>query len=234
MNRPGVEDRLAIVELTPLGLTEVGPRSAARLHRFGGFPDGGVLRPRDYPTWQMSYVTLMAQRDLPAWGLPARPAMTERLLRMIAASHGAILNQAFGFALLHPWHLLLFLGPLAAAGLTAFALLRMWILTFQGLPREPEPFLRAEEAQPPMTMPLLVLVLLAVTGAWGLPPWDPRHSGVGDSIHLAQPASVQSDFGTVPEQGEVWHGGAIKPPAPAQDSNTTSTGISRRSAIGFR
>lgn len=84
--------RLAIVELTPLGLTEVGPRSAARLHRFGGFPDGGVLRPGDYPAWQTSYVTLMAQRDLPAWGLPARPAMTERLLRMIAASHGAILN----------------------------------------------------------------------------------------------------------------------------------------------
>ncbi|MBI4735342.1 MAG: ATP-binding protein, partial [candidate division NC10 bacterium] len=84
--------RLAVVELTPLCLPEVGSRRSGRLHRFGGFPDGGVLRPRDYPSWQASYVALMTQRDLPAWGLPARPATTERLLRMIAASHGAVLN----------------------------------------------------------------------------------------------------------------------------------------------
>lgn len=83
--------RLAMVELTPLLLMEAGARRAERLWRCGGFPDG-VLDPRAYPTWHQSYLALMAQRDLPNWGLPARPATTERLFRMTAALHGSILN----------------------------------------------------------------------------------------------------------------------------------------------
>jgi uncharacterized protein len=84
--------RLSVVELSPLSVSEVGRRREQRLFVHGGFPDGGVLRAGMYPAWQESYVSLMAQRDLPAWGLPAKPAVTLRLLRMIAASHGNILN----------------------------------------------------------------------------------------------------------------------------------------------
>jgi hypothetical protein len=36
----------------------------------------------------------MAQRDLPTWGLPAKPAMTDRLFRMMAAQQGSILNAS--------------------------------------------------------------------------------------------------------------------------------------------
>ena len=36
-----------------------------------------------FPQWQASYLSLMAQRDLPTWGLSAKPAMTDRLI-----SHG--------------------------------------------------------------------------------------------------------------------------------------------------
>lgn len=86
--------RLAIVELTPLMLGEVGAAKLDRLFRVGGFPDGGILRPAKYPAWQTSYLALMAQRDLPSWGLPASPPTTERLLRMIAASHGQIFNAS--------------------------------------------------------------------------------------------------------------------------------------------
>jgi hypothetical protein len=34
----------------------------------------------------------MAERDLPAWGLPAAPVLTQRLFRMLATEHGAVLN----------------------------------------------------------------------------------------------------------------------------------------------
>ena len=82
--------RMAVIELTPFHLGEV--EDLERLWRCGGFPDGGVLGGQAYPVWQESYLRAMAERDLPAWGLPAKPVMTQRLFRMIAAEQGAILN----------------------------------------------------------------------------------------------------------------------------------------------
>ncbi|HHK42167.1 MAG TPA: ATP-binding protein, partial [Planctomycetaceae bacterium] len=87
--------RLSLVELTPLLLTEL--RSKASRHRrwlCGGYPDGGVLKPRQYPQWQLDYVSLLVQRDLPAWGLSSKPQTTERLLRMLAALHGQQWNAS--------------------------------------------------------------------------------------------------------------------------------------------
>ena len=82
--------RMAVLELTPFYLEEV--EGLERLWRLGGFPDGGVLGGEAYPVWQESYLRAMAERDLPGWGLPAKPVMTQRLFRMIAAEQGAILN----------------------------------------------------------------------------------------------------------------------------------------------
>lgn len=82
--------RMATVELTPFHQGEV--TDWERLWRFGGFPDGGVLGTPDYPVWQESYLSTMAERDLPLWGLPAKPVQTQRLFRMITAQQGAILN----------------------------------------------------------------------------------------------------------------------------------------------
>jgi len=84
--------RLAIVELSPLVLREVGVTRFDEIWRFGGFPGGGVLDSNAFPTWQDSYIALMAYRDLPLWGLPAKSVITERLFRMLAALHGGILN----------------------------------------------------------------------------------------------------------------------------------------------
>ena len=81
--------RLSLIELTPLAVSELVTDDQRRrrwLH--GGYPDGGVLRGRGFPVWQIDYLTLLAQRDLPSWGLPAPPRTTERLLRMLAAVHG--------------------------------------------------------------------------------------------------------------------------------------------------
>jgi len=93
--------RLSLIELTPFLWTEL-PRQAARerLWLYGGYPDGGVLGAGPYPRWQLDYLALLAQRDLPAWGLAAKPQTTDRLLRMLAAAHGQIWNASqFGQSL---------------------------------------------------------------------------------------------------------------------------------------
>ena len=86
--------RMALAELTPFHLLELPGTDPDRLWRCGGYPDGGVLGGPTFPQWQTSYLGLMAQRDLPAWGLPAKPAVSERLFRMLAAQQGAILNAS--------------------------------------------------------------------------------------------------------------------------------------------
>lgn len=86
--------RLAIVELTPFTLAELPRVSLDRLWRLGGYPDGGVRGSRAFPRWQLDYLTLLAERDLPAWGLPAKPQVTRRLMRMLAAVHGQAWNAS--------------------------------------------------------------------------------------------------------------------------------------------
>ena len=98
--------RLALLELTPLSIGELSVPERSRRWLLGGYPDGGGLAPaRRFPTWQMSYLTLLAQRDLPSWGLPARPQATERLLDMLAAVHGQEWNaSAIGKSLALSYH----------------------------------------------------------------------------------------------------------------------------------
>jgi len=87
--------RLSIVELTPLLSTELETAASMdRLWLCGGFPDGGVLAPSSYPQWQLDYLALASQRDLPNWGLPAKPQTTDRLFRMLAAVHGQVWNAS--------------------------------------------------------------------------------------------------------------------------------------------
>lgn len=87
--------RLALVELTPLLRGELETQPSRDRHWLtGGFPDGGVLTPRAFPAWQADYLRLLIQRDLPTWGLPARPQTTGRLIRMLAAVHGQIWNAS--------------------------------------------------------------------------------------------------------------------------------------------
>ena len=87
--------RLAVVELTPFLLKELDAKATQeQLWMYGGYPDGGILGKRAYPDWQKNYLTLLAQRDLPNWGLPARAQMTQRLLSMLAANHGREWNAS--------------------------------------------------------------------------------------------------------------------------------------------
>lgn len=88
--------RIAIIEMSPLIAAELPGSSHDALWRCGGFPDGGVLQQETtaFPVWQHSYLEQMAQRDLPAWGLPSKPGETTRLLRLTAALNGSPLNYS--------------------------------------------------------------------------------------------------------------------------------------------
>jgi predicted AAA+ superfamily ATPase len=86
--------RLAVVEMSPFLAEEISAAERRRHWLCGGFPDGGVLDPRGFPAWQSNYLALLAARDLPNWGLAGRPRETERLLRMLALSHGQIWNAS--------------------------------------------------------------------------------------------------------------------------------------------
>jgi predicted AAA+ superfamily ATPase len=86
--------RLSLVELTPLLSTELGRCPLARVWCRGGYPEGGALHRQRFPQWQRDYLDLLAQRDLPAWGLPAKPQVTQRLLKMLAAAHGQAWNAS--------------------------------------------------------------------------------------------------------------------------------------------
>ncbi len=86
--------RLALCPLTPLLARELPTAQWDHLWHTGGYPDGGLGDPTRFPRWQNNYLDLMAQRDLPNWGLPARPAATDRLFHMLAAGHGQTWNAS--------------------------------------------------------------------------------------------------------------------------------------------
>ncbi|MBI4668283.1 MAG: ATP-binding protein [Elusimicrobia bacterium] len=87
--------RLSVCELTPLLLNELQlSQSQEQLWLNGGYPDGGILNPGQFPIWQNDYLNLLAQRDLPSWGLPAKPQTTLRLFKMIAHMHGQLWNAS--------------------------------------------------------------------------------------------------------------------------------------------
>ncbi len=86
--------RLALLELTPLLLDELSSVDVHDHWLRGGYAEGGVLDAERFPQWQEDYLALLAQRDLPLWGLPARPQTTARLLKMTAVDHGRMWNAS--------------------------------------------------------------------------------------------------------------------------------------------
>ena len=86
--------RLALCGLTGFLALELPAEEWDLLWKKGGYPDGGILDESRFPDWQQNYLTLLAQRDLPSWGLPAQPALIQRLFRMLAALHGQMWNAS--------------------------------------------------------------------------------------------------------------------------------------------
>ncbi len=86
--------RMGLVHMTPFILPELKAKQLDDLWMRGGYPDGGVLDAKMFPEWQQSYLEMLTTRDLPTWGLSAKPQQTMRLLAMLAVIHGQPLNAS--------------------------------------------------------------------------------------------------------------------------------------------
>jgi NADH-quinone oxidoreductase subunit L len=82
-------------------------------------------------------------------------------------SKDAIVASALAYSQLNPVHTLLFVTPLVTAGITAFYMFRLWFLTFSGTPRDQHVYDHCHESPWVMTIPLMLLSLLAAGCAWG-------------------------------------------------------------------
>jgi NADH-quinone oxidoreductase subunit L len=91
-------------------------------------------------------------------------------------SKDMILEQAFAFMQTNSsaWASLFFLAAAGGAAITAFYMFRLWYLTFLGQPRDSERFEHAHESPPAMTVPLIILAVMAISVAW-----DPVKAIVG-------------------------------------------------------
>ncbi len=76
-------------------------------------------------------------------------------------SKDMILGAALEFGMRNPQHILIFAGALFTAGLTAFYMFRLVILTFLGEPKDHHKFDHAHESPPSMWVPLVVLAGLS-------------------------------------------------------------------------
>jgi len=81
-------------------------------------------------------------------------------------SKDAILTSALAFSSTHG-HWLLFVLPMAAAAITAFYMMRLYLLTFRGQPRDEHIHRHAHESPRVMTLPLIFLAVLSVIVGWG-------------------------------------------------------------------
>ncbi len=82
-------------------------------------------------------------------------------------SKDAILAGALQFGVDHPQHILIFLGLLFGAGITAFYMFRLIFLTFFGEPRDQKRYDHAHESPFSMTVPLMILAFLSFIGGFG-------------------------------------------------------------------
>ncbi len=76
--------------------------------------------------------------------------------------------------------------PFVGAVLTAYYMLRLWLLTFAGQPRS-DAAGHAHESPPSMAVPLLALAGLTVVAGLGLPVWEAEHSVLATFLDAARP-----------------------------------------------
>lgn len=76
-------------------------------------------------------------------------------------SKDMILANALEFGMKNPKHMILFVLGALTAGMTAFYMFRMVIITFFGKPRDEEKFHHAHESPLNMTIPLIILAVLS-------------------------------------------------------------------------
>ena len=91
-------------------------------------------------------------------------------------SKDSILAQAYSFWNGHPGHpghplhgALLFVPAALGAAITSFYMFRLWYMTFAGKPRDEHVYEHAHESPRSMTVPLVILAVLAAIAGWAIP-----------------------------------------------------------------
>jgi NADH-quinone oxidoreductase subunit L len=131
----------------------------------------------------------------------------------------------FGMKSQNPLHMIFFLGALLTAGMTAFYMFRLVILTFFGKPRDHHKFDHAHESPANMWVPLVILATLSFSfwysGWFGT--LNPKPKSVANLAGISTPAKVAPM-----EQAAVMapapHGETV--PAPAGTPHATDTAAS--------
>ena len=102
------------------------------------------------------------------------------------ASKELILGESLAFA--RSGQPLAWLGvlPFVGAVLTAYYMLRLWLLTFAGTPRG-DAAGHAHESPPSMALPLLALAGLTAVAGLGVPIWEAEHAALANFLNLARP-----------------------------------------------
>ncbi len=130
-------------------------------------------------------------------------------------SKDMILAAALEFGMKHPQHMIFFLGGLFTAGLTAFYMFRLVILTFFGKPVDHHKFDHAHESPPSMWVPLVVLAALCFSF------WYSGWFGtlIRKPASAANPAAVSSPAPAVPaERGLApMEHAAVPAPSPSRE-----------------
>ncbi|MEP3482326.1 MAG: NADH-quinone oxidoreductase subunit L [Fuerstiella sp.] len=124
-------------------------------------------------------------------------------------SKDAIMASSLAFVSANSGHFLLFLIPLLTAGLTAFYMFRLWLMTFWGTPKDATVYKAAHESPLVMTAPLVVLAgfawFCAVGGESGWlyllltgdqPLWMAAGVASADATALPSAAAVEAVHGT--------------------------------------
>lgn len=87
--------RIGYLELTPFLLSEAAHIPLTEQWNRGGFP-GSLLAPKDSLSmaWRRNYIRTFVERDLPQLGLSLPLLKLQRLLQLLAHSHGELLNAS--------------------------------------------------------------------------------------------------------------------------------------------
>ncbi len=121
----------------------------------------------------------------------------------------------FGMKSGNPLHMIFFIGALFTAGLTAFYMFRLVILTFFGEPKDHHKFDHAHESPPSMWVPLVILAGLSFSfwysGWFGTLVQKPK--SVANLAGISAPATVATMehaavLAPAPEAGSAAHGEA--------------------------
>jgi NADH-quinone oxidoreductase subunit L len=113
-------------------------------------------------------------------------------------SKDSILAQGLSFWTANPrLGGIFFYAALLGAGMTACYMFRLWYMTFAGNPRDGHIYYHAHESPNVMTVPLMILAVMAVVAAWNIPG---THIGLQPLLEQSRPAGIAEGIA----DGRMW------------------------------